>query len=211
MNKNETLKRRDREKIARRNDILKAALSVFAKKTYESATLDEIAEKAEYGKGTLYNYFKSKEDIFINLMLHGTNQFEKTVIKAVKHGKNCREKMKNIVRESLKFSAQNSDFYRVLLKEYGRFALAAKGNFKKNMLKSHSSLIRVIADVIEQGIKKSEIRKMDSQKVAAYFVNMIHKLIWETKCFNSKIVSDKEVDFMISLFFDGVAVKKNQK
>ena len=68
MHKNENLKRRDREKIARRNDILDAALSVFAKKTYESATLDEIAERAEYGKGTLYNYFKGKEDIFINLI-----------------------------------------------------------------------------------------------------------------------------------------------
>ncbi len=41
-----------------------AAVGIFAKKGYRDTTLDEIAITSEFGKGTIYNYFKSKEDIY---------------------------------------------------------------------------------------------------------------------------------------------------
>lgn len=61
---NGKLSRRERERLMRRRDILEAAQVVFAEKGYTHATLDEIAQRAEFGKGTLYNYFEGgKEDI----------------------------------------------------------------------------------------------------------------------------------------------------
>lgn len=56
------LSRRDRERLARRLAMLDAALTVFGEKGFEGATLDEIAERAEFGKGTLYNYFPGGKD-----------------------------------------------------------------------------------------------------------------------------------------------------
>ena len=58
----ETLGRRERERLARRQAMLDAALAVFGEKGFEGATLDEIAERAEFGKGTLYNYFPGGKD-----------------------------------------------------------------------------------------------------------------------------------------------------
>lgn len=59
------LSRRDRERLARRRAMLDAALAVFAEKGYEGATLDEIAEQAEFGKGTLYNYFPGGKEAIL--------------------------------------------------------------------------------------------------------------------------------------------------
>jgi len=56
------LSRRERERLVRRLAMLDAALSVFGEKGFEGATLDEIAERAEFGKGTLYNYFPGGKD-----------------------------------------------------------------------------------------------------------------------------------------------------
>ncbi len=56
------LGRRERERRARRLAMLDAALAVFGEKGFDGATLDEIAERAEFGKGTLYNYFPSGKD-----------------------------------------------------------------------------------------------------------------------------------------------------
>ena len=64
----EKLSRRERERLARRNDILAAARKVFAAKGYDRATLDEIAGEAEFAKGTLYGYFDNKLDLFISLI-----------------------------------------------------------------------------------------------------------------------------------------------
>lgn len=55
--------RRAREKQHRIQDILEAAEKIFFKKGYESATMNEIARAAELGKGTIYLYFKGKDDV----------------------------------------------------------------------------------------------------------------------------------------------------
>ena len=48
--------------------MLDAALAVFGEKGYDGATLDEVAERAEFGKGTLYNYFPGgKDEVYVTL------------------------------------------------------------------------------------------------------------------------------------------------
>src|ERR1041384_6350399 len=62
-----TLPRRERDRLRRRSDILRAAENVFAAKGYHTASIEEIAGAAEYGTGTVYLYFKDKEALYIEL------------------------------------------------------------------------------------------------------------------------------------------------
>ncbi|MDT7855044.1 TetR/AcrR family transcriptional regulator [Rubrivirga sp. S365] len=63
-----TLGRRERERLLRRAAMLDAALAVFAENGYAGASVDEIAERAEFGKGTIYNYFPGgKDELFLTL------------------------------------------------------------------------------------------------------------------------------------------------
>jgi AcrR family transcriptional regulator len=57
------------EKVQRRKSILKAARKVFKKVGFENTSMELIAEEAQLSKGTLYLYFKSKDDLFINSLL----------------------------------------------------------------------------------------------------------------------------------------------
>jgi AcrR family transcriptional regulator len=66
-----THERKEREKEQRREDILDAAQRVFFEKGLSAATMDDIAETAELSKGTLYLYYKSKEDLYITVMMRG--------------------------------------------------------------------------------------------------------------------------------------------
>jgi TetR/AcrR family transcriptional regulator len=61
--------RKMREKNLRTESILEAAKKVFFAKGYARATMDEIALEAEISKPTIYQYFKSKDDLFYSLML----------------------------------------------------------------------------------------------------------------------------------------------
>jgi len=60
--------RKEREKELRREEIIRAATKVFFEKGLQNATMDEIAEAAELSKGTLYLYYKSKEDLYLAVM-----------------------------------------------------------------------------------------------------------------------------------------------
>lgn len=59
--------RREREKMLRRQQIMNAAREVFAAKGFGRATMEQIAEKADYKPATLYLYFKNKQELYTSL------------------------------------------------------------------------------------------------------------------------------------------------
>ena len=63
-----TSQRKDREKEARREQILRAAAKLFSEKGFEAATMAQIARQAELAPGTLYLYFKSKDELYFALL-----------------------------------------------------------------------------------------------------------------------------------------------
>jgi len=77
------LERKQREKERRRQEILGAAREVFSAKGFNSATMEEIASKAELSPGTLYLYFKNKEELHtslsINILAHLGAEISKVV------------------------------------------------------------------------------------------------------------------------------------
>jgi AcrR family transcriptional regulator len=66
-----TKERKEREKELRRNQILDAAKEIFMSKDFQSATMEDIANKVELSPGTLYTYFKNKEELYVSLLLGG--------------------------------------------------------------------------------------------------------------------------------------------
>jgi len=70
-----TQERRERERQARREQILEAAEAVFLEKGFLNATTDEIAQRAEVAVGTLYLYFRSKEEMYVSLLFESVEIF----------------------------------------------------------------------------------------------------------------------------------------
>ncbi|MGA2889334.1 MAG: TetR/AcrR family transcriptional regulator [Terracidiphilus sp.] len=60
--------RREQKKIAVRSQILSTAIDLFSRRGLDTVTIDEIAASADVGKGTIYNYFATKEDIIVAFM-----------------------------------------------------------------------------------------------------------------------------------------------
>jgi AcrR family transcriptional regulator len=66
-----TAERKAREKSMRQRQILRASYRVFDEVGFSAATMDQIAERAELAKGTIYLYFKSKEEVYFSLLTDG--------------------------------------------------------------------------------------------------------------------------------------------
>jgi AcrR family transcriptional regulator len=63
--------RKERERVQKQNIIIDAAEKVFMSKGFEHATMDDIAEEAEFSKGALYTYFQSKNELCLSIVLRG--------------------------------------------------------------------------------------------------------------------------------------------
>ena len=60
--------RKERERERHRREMLEAAERVFVRKGYHDATVEEIAQEAEFAVGTLYNFFKGKDDLYARVV-----------------------------------------------------------------------------------------------------------------------------------------------
>lgn len=101
-----TASRRDRNKLRHRQEITAAALVVFAEKGYREASIQEIAERADFAVSTIYALFENKEDLyrsvsryvakycgelFARAMAEGDDEYEKLVLFARAKGQAFRE------------------------------------------------------------------------------------------------------------------------
>ena len=65
--------RKEREKQQRRNDIVDAAEKIFFTRGFENSTMEEVAAEAELSKGTIYLYFKSRDDLQFAIFMRGSD------------------------------------------------------------------------------------------------------------------------------------------
>jgi len=82
-----TRERREREKENRRNQILNAAKEIFMSKGLRAATMEDIARKVELSPGTIYTYFKNKEELYVFLNLVGLQYLYKQIEQVSKNKK----------------------------------------------------------------------------------------------------------------------------
>lgn len=106
--------RKGREKEQRRSDIVDAAERVFFSKGVWTATMDDVAEAAELSKGTLYLYFKNKEELYYAINYRGLRILIDLFNKAALQGKTGLEKTFLIGRAFLHFSREQTDYFNAL-------------------------------------------------------------------------------------------------
>jgi AcrR family transcriptional regulator len=75
----ENISRRERKKAETRDRIVSAAIRIFSDRNVEDVTVDEIASAADIGKGTIYNYFQSKEEIVVAFLLTIEQKVQKRI------------------------------------------------------------------------------------------------------------------------------------
>ena len=106
--------RREREKDARREEIISAAESVFLKKGLAEATMDEIAEKAELSKGTLYLYYKSKEDLYLAVTMRGMDIMHDLFARAISTGEPSIKRIENLGEAYYEFFDRHRNYFRMM-------------------------------------------------------------------------------------------------
>lgn len=105
--------RKDREKEQRSEEILNAAEKIFFEKGLNAATMDEIAEKAELGKSTLYLYYKSKEDLYLAVMMRGGEILHSMFREATSTGEPTLKLIKNLGDAYYEYFKQHRNYFRM--------------------------------------------------------------------------------------------------
>lgn len=218
---NNDLSRRERERLMRRQAMLRAARSVFAEKGYARATLDEIAERAEFGKGTLYNYFEGGKEAILFAILEEIYDELCGLIRDVFEATGERERplrdaFHAFVEAYFDFFQKRRDLFLILVKEAHRLAFSEDAERVRFFQLQQERMVNTLVPILEAAMEREEIQTLPPHAVAHLLlanVNgmVVHNCLAEQSeaCPDTPSMLDrpeKAADFLTSMLFDGLAL-----
>jgi AcrR family transcriptional regulator len=172
------LSRKTREGLTRRRELLAAAEVLFAKNGFFKTTMAEIAEEAEFAIGTLYQIFKSKEEIYLSLVDEKVTAYLSEVEAHTRMAAGGAAKIEALIRTKLNFFEHNRNFFRIYVAEWSGFEWSAKSAFGDRIWKKLLAHLDLIAHIIEDGVKEGEFRRFPPREAAFALNGMMNSTIF---------------------------------
>ena len=194
------------DKVQKRKDIALACKEIFFLRGINDLTISQIAKTAGVGKGTIYDYFKNKEDIvfeIVNIMIH-----ERNII--------MKEKMSQLVNTKDKIKLFSSFFYSEddveLRKLYTEFISIALSSRDEKMIEFQTTCFinyyTWFEQIIEDAIDSGEIIKESKRLSKGLFVAG-EGIFISSSATNAIDDVKKEIENYIDAIFDLIEVKKS--
>lgn len=151
------LERRVKEKDSRKKLILRSARSLFFKKGFNKVTVNEIARSAELGKGSIYLYFDSKEEIYAQILLNDIDDFNRRVSVLLEKGGSATDLLTEFSYIYIDFFLNEGELFRILMTymlQPAKMNLPEKLNTQ--ILHANASSINVIGQILQLGVDSKE-------------------------------------------------------
>jgi AcrR family transcriptional regulator len=199
----EKLHRKVRERLTHRKEILSAAEKLFAAKGFFPTTMSEIAQEAQFGTGTLYKYFRSKEDLYLTLIDEKTDEINGPVKAELSKKMSAIERIKKILRIQFEFIERNRDFFRIYVSERSRFEWTVKDDLGKGIHEKMVAYIHLLAQVMKQGIKDGTFKPKDPMDLAHALVGIVNSFVFEWLIAPRPYPLLSKVDTVLDIFLKG--------
>ena len=144
------------KKAIRRESIIQAAIEVFSKKGFQAATISEIAQRAGVAEGSIYQYFKNKEDLFFSIPIEKTKEFRTQLELHLEGISGAFNKIRKFVWYFLHFFTANPEYGRLLMLEMRVSKSFVKTDTYEFLKKSVSHVLGIIAEGQEEGVIRKD-------------------------------------------------------
>lgn len=202
------LSRRDRNKQKNRQEIVRAALEVFAEKGYDQASIQEIADRADFAVSTLYGLFESKEDIYHKVSAYVGRTTGELFDEAMGRGADEYEKLVNFARAKGAVYRESPEGVRMLEHEQHHARLTGQPLPKNGIGEIYERFMTRIRDLFASGVKRGLFVDRDPAVLATSLDSMTTALIRLTQDDPKQYSFEDRIDEVIAIFFGPVLAKR---
>jgi TetR/AcrR family fatty acid metabolism transcriptional regulator len=188
-------------KEVKRKEIIMAAIKVFARKGVAYTKMIDIAEEAGIGKGTIYEYFKSKDDIFFESFHHFMEHSDTVIAKRLFKIHDPVEKLESWIEGWMEAISGSIDVLEILMDYWAEGIRTKNENYVFNMKQLYDEYRKVIVEILEEGISKGKIRPVNTTATASILIGALDGLalqwIMDHNIFQFKEAADALKDSFI--------------
>lgn len=204
--------RKEREKEQRKDEIVAAAQKVYFEKGLQLATVDEIAEAAELSKGTIYLYYKSKEDLYLAVLTKGMQMLQDMFVGVLQSEKDTLKALLGLIQTYVKFFRQHRDYFRMFqFLQTPQFHRQVSDEMKEVgsavNLKTWNIAIGLIQRGIDEGLLASNVQAGEAAVILwLSSTAILTRIDTEAEIWKNKMNIDLErvLDHSLALFLDSM-------
>jgi len=156
--------RRDRQR-----EIMAAAERLFTSRRYHEVTTDDIAQAAHVGKGTIYRYFRDKEELFFQVATSGFDELCALLRERVPEQAPFREQLLSACGEIPRFFERRRQLFRLMQAEDDRMRWCSE-EMQERWMVQRKKLVAAVAGILRKGVEEGEVRSDVPPDVLANFL-----------------------------------------
>ena len=202
-------KRKERERLRHREEVLEAAEVVFAEKGFHRSTMEDVAERAEFSIGTLYNYFSSKEELYRSLMEMRIQQLNVGANAALDEAGGPEEMIQGYIRAKIGLSFKYESFAKLYTRERMGDRFSNAELWREMMGPFFEQVLKRLAGAFQEGIEAGRFRNdLDPVDMAIALDGMTDEFMFEWLVNPDRVKLKEKYDVICGLIFDGVRSHK---
>lgn len=197
------MQKRQENRAKKQAAILAAALAVFSEKGFAAAKIIDIAKAANVGKGTIYEYHKSKEDLFFALCRWYVDQMaQNAMVDAQSLGGDAEKRLRILVNSLVNAFYHEIDSFSLFLEFWAAAGNpATRDRFRSVFLSGYDQLRNIIITLVDEGRKTGLYRQdVDSLFIAAGLVGAMDGMMlqaWMDREFDVLPAADHVINTLI--------------
>jgi TetR/AcrR family fatty acid metabolism transcriptional regulator len=159
--------RREEKKAFHRRRILESAREVFFRDGFVVANLDEVAQRAEVAKGTLYRYFANKAELYVAVLAHNGQIFEEKLRGTLDPSFSPSDQIRRTARFYFEHWTTNVEYFQIFWALENQAVIGELGDDAvREITRLWESCLGVLEGVIERGVKEGEFAPCDAWEAA---------------------------------------------
>jgi TetR/AcrR family fatty acid metabolism transcriptional regulator len=185
--------------------IQEATMRVIARKGMAAATMQEIAEEAGVAKGTIYLYFRDRDELVEKTFETAMTQLGDRIDNVLETALSFEEKLREAIRVRLAFFRENREFFRLYLSlRMPEGTPQQQRRQKRNCHPQYRARVQKFADVLKESMGRGEIRELEQYRLALFVIEGSTAIILERLNEDAPPPEEADVEFMTQLILDGV-------
>ena len=196
-------------KNEKKEQIMDAALKIIISKGYENSRMDDIVDLSSMSKGAIYWYYKSKKEVYLNLVNYWVIKYSTVINHIVEEDDSAADQLKDVFDYFILQYEQDPSAFKALV-EFWSLAGRDK-DFHRKVDRVYTKFLEFLERIINKGVKSGEFKNLDVRVTALSIMVNIEGIIWFT-LFDAHGLSAREyINTITNFILSGLINKSSGK
>ncbi len=200
------LTRKERDDLRKREEILAAALEIFAARGFHSTTMAQISKVSQYPLGTIYKHFPGKKEMYHDLVINRVRNLGQ-ILGEIRRDDDlgvC-DKLKACLKAQADFYNANREVVKIYISERSNIDAVAMPKLNEKVNTFHDRMVALFQDLFETGIETGEFKAYPSRDMAELYADIVHSAAWASLFRNDdEAVADQRLSMIFDMFTNGI-------